>query len=189
MDKKRLLERAEGCFLKGDYNSAMKLYSLLLKEDPQLKDAIVGVSLCDLGSESEEDAQALFDYYQSIKDEAEDADEIIEQLLNTIVESRVVITKELNKILQSRGNEGENGISYEDFKKLVKERGDFKKTFEDIIFSTKVIISKKEDFIEFIKDLIKSGYGDIALEYLDRYSNAYISNQDILELYNLIEKK
>ncbi|HFC03898.1 MAG TPA: hypothetical protein ENJ74_03390, partial [Nitratifractor salsuginis] len=58
-NKRVLLQRAEEQFLKRDYNNALKIYSLLLRDYPQLKDARIGVFLSDMGLESDEDAQAL----------------------------------------------------------------------------------------------------------------------------------
>jgi len=72
INKQVLLKRAEEQFLKSDYNNALKIYSLILSDDPQLKDAKIGVFLSDMGMESDEDAQALFDYYQAIKNTNED---------------------------------------------------------------------------------------------------------------------
>ena len=64
-----LLQRAEYAFLKGDYVHALRSYGLILKDYPSLDEAKIGVYLSDLGIESEEEAQALFDYYQLIKNE------------------------------------------------------------------------------------------------------------------------
>ncbi len=182
-NKNILLQRAEEQFLKKDYASALKLYGLLLKDYPKLKEAKVGAYLSDMGLESDDDAQALFDYYQAIKDSSTNADEIINDLMQVIYATRVVIQQAFG---ENNNIEIDNGISYNDFLKLVEEKGDFRETFEDIMFSTKVIITTKEDFIDFLKHLIDARYYDIVLSYLDSLSGNPAYDQDIYELYKLI---
>jgi len=184
MNKNILLQKAEEQFLKKDYNNALKLYGLLLKDHPKLKEARIGAYLSDMGLENDEDAQALFDYYQAIKQSETDADEIINNLMQVIYATRVVIQQAFDRADSTEISE--NGISYQDFLQIVEEKGDFRETFEDIMFSTKVIINTKEDFIDFLKRLIKAKYYDIVLKYLDSLSGNPVYDQDIYELYKLI---
>ena len=83
-----LLERAEGEFLKGDFRNALRSYGLILKDYPTLDEAKIGVYLSDLGIESEEEAQALFDYYQVIKSEKPNAVDIIDGLIDSLDSSK-----------------------------------------------------------------------------------------------------
>jgi hypothetical protein len=78
-----------------------------------------------------------------------------------------------------------DGVTYCDFKELVEKEGDFKKVFENIMFSTKVVITSKEDLIDFITKLHQNGFSDMALSYLDDMSDMFPQDQDILELYKL----
>jgi len=184
--KNILLQRAEDQFLNKDYTNALKIYGLLLKDYPQLKDAKVGAYLSDMGFDLGDDAQALFDYYQVIKDSSEDAEEIIDALSQTIYATRFIVQDQLTDATQNK-TEIQDGISYEDFKQLVQEKG-FREAFENIMFSTKVIITYRSDFIDFITRLIEAGYKDIALKYLDSIGGNFIENQDIYALYNLMTK-
>ncbi len=181
-----LLKRAEEQFLKREYSNAMKIYSLILKDDPKLKDAKVGVYLSDMGLDSDEDAQALFSYYQAIKDSSEDAEEIIDQLMQSIYSAKVVIQQELFDVLDEA--EMEDGIRYSDFMNLVKDKGSFKEAFEDILFSTRVILHSKDEFIDFIKRLVNEGYNDMALKYLDALADNFSNDQSIYSLYELATK-
>ena len=81
-----------------------------------------------------------------------------------------------------------DGITYDDFLTLVKEKGNFKEVFENIMFSTKVVITSKEDLIDFIIKLSENGFRDMALSYLDDMSNIFPQDQEILELYKLFQK-
>ena len=180
-----LLQRAEGEFLKGDYANALRSYGLILKDYPLLDEAKIGVYLSDLGAESEEEAQALFDYYQMIKTEKENAVDIIDGLIDSLDSSKHDIQELLLNPIQEQIEYGD-GIRYSDFLALVKSRGSFKKTFEDIMFSTKVVITDKDEFIDFVTQLANEGFDEMALGYLDATTNLFGDDQDVLALYNVV---
>ena len=187
INKNNLLKRAEAQFVNGDYQQSMQSYGLLLKDYPDLGEAKVGVYLSDLGMESEDDAQALFDYYQVIKDDKEDAAEIIDNIIHTLDNSKNSLQELLIDPLKEA--EFEDGIRYDDFMKLVDSRGDFRKAFEDIMFSTKVIITNKNEFIDFVRHLADEGFEDMALNYLDAASGAFGDDQEIYALYHSIKRE
>ncbi len=180
-----LLKRAEHEFLKGDYAKALTSYGLILKDYPSLDEARVGVYLSDLGIESEEEAQALFDYYQVIKSEKENAVDIIDGLLETLDTSKYQLNELLVKPIEEQV-EYADGIRYSDFMELVKSRGSFKETFEDIMFSTKVVITNKEEFIHFVKLLSAEGFDEMVLSYLDASASLFGNDQEILALYHVV---
>jgi hypothetical protein len=182
------LQRAERSFLKGDYTYALRDYGFILGDYPSLDEAKIGVYLSDLGAESEEEAQALFDYYQLIKNEKENAVEIIDGLIDNIDSSKEKIKKLLLDPLEEE-IEYSDGIRYSDFTALVKSKGNFKIAFEDIMFSTKVIISNKEEFIDFVKALATEGFEEMALGYLDTSSQLFGNDQEILALYEIVKGK
>ena len=184
INKNNLLKRAEAQFVNGEYRQSLQSYGLLLKDHPDLGEARVGVYLSDLGLESEDDAQALFDYYQVIKTEQDDAVEIIDNLIHTLDNSKNSLQELLVDPLKEQADY-EDGIRYEDFMQLVDSRGDFKQAFEDIMFSTKVVITNRDEFIDFIKHLSTEGFQEMALNYLDAASNAFGDDQEIYALYRL----
>jgi len=180
-----LLQRAENEFLKGDYANALRSYGLILKDYPTLDEAKIGVYLSDLGIESEEEAQALFDYYQMIKSEKENAVDIIDGLIENLDSSKHKLQELLIEPLEEQIEYGD-GIRYSDFLALVKSRGSFKKTFEDIMFSTKVVITNKDEFIDFVTQLSREGFDEMALGYLDASTHLFGNDQDILALYHVV---
>jgi tetratricopeptide (TPR) repeat protein len=180
-----LLQRAEGEFLKGDYQNALRTYGLILKDYPSLDEAKIGVYLSDLGTESEEEAQALFDYYQVIKSEKENAVDIIDELIDSLDTSKQFIQELLLNPVEEQVEYGD-GIRYSDFLILIESRGTFKKAFEDIMFSTKVIITQKDEFIDFVTQLANEGFDEMALNYLDATTNLFGDDQDVLALYNIV---
>ena len=180
-----LLQRAEGEFLKGDYQNALRSYGLILKDYPALDEARIGVYLSDLGIESEEEAQALFDYYQVIKSEKKNAVDIIDGLIDSLDTSKQYIHELLLNPVQEEVEYGD-GIRYSDFLILIKDRGSFKKAFEDIMFSTKVVITEKDEFIDFVTQLAHEGFDEMALNYLDATTSLFGNDQDVLALYNVV---
>jgi tetratricopeptide (TPR) repeat protein len=180
-----LLQRAESEFLQGNYAKALRSYGLILRDYPTLDEAKIGVYLSDLGIESEEEAQALFDYYQMIKSEKENAVDIIDGLIENLDSSKHKLQELLLEPIEEQ-IEYSDGIRYSDFKKLVKSRGSFKKTFEDIMFSTKVVITNKDEFIDFVTQLANEGFDEMALGYLDASSSLFGNDQDILALYHVV---
>jgi len=180
-----LLQRAENEFLQGNYAKALRSYGLILKDYPTLDEAKIGVYLSDLGIESEEEAQALFDYYQMIKSEKENAVDIIDGLIENLDSSKHKLQELLIEPIEEQ-IEYSDGIRYSDFQELVKSRGSFKKTFEDIMFSTKVVITNKDEFIDFVTQLANEGFDEMALGYLDASTSLFGNDQDILALYHVV---
>jgi len=187
-DQNSLLKRAEEEFTNGEYRKSLQSYGLLLKDNPDLGEAKVGVYLSDLGMDSEDDAQALFDYYQVLKSENENAAEIIDEIIHTLDSSKNSLQELLIDPIKEQA-EYDDGIRYDDFLKFIENRGNFKEAFEDIMFSTKVIITSKDEFIDFIKHLALEGFPDMALAYLDTAVNNFDNDQSIYELYHLINKE
>lgn len=182
-----LLKKAEDEFLNGDYKSALQTYGRVLEKNPKLDEAKVGIYLSDIGTENEEEAQSLFDYYQAIKNKEPEAAQIVHEIIDSIDVTKNTLSELMNEQLKYQA-EYEDGILYSDFKELIKNRGSFKSAFEDIMFSTKVIITEKEDFIDFIKNLAQEGFEKMGLEYLDSSAQIFGSDQEVLELYSLFKK-
>ena len=188
INHKLLLERAEREFLEGDYSDALRNYGLVLSDYPSLDEAKIGILLSDLATESEDEAQALFDYYQIIKDKQKDAVDIIDSMINNLTLSKKKIQKLLVDSVEEQVEYGD-GIRYSDFLTLIESRGSFKKAFEDIMFSTKVVISNKDEFIDFVQQLKNEGFDEMALQYLDASTNLFGNDQDILALYNVVSSR
>ena len=82
-----------------------------------------------------------------------------------------------------------DAINYKDFKQLIKDRGSFKIAFEDIMFSTKVSIDTKEDFFDFVTELIDNDFNAIAYNYLEDFNNFFSYDMEIEVLYKKLEDK
>jgi len=180
----KILERAENYFYSGEYDEAMRIYGLLLKDYPDLQEARIGAILSDIANENDEEAQALFEYYQVLKNEDnENAAKIIEDMIVSLDDALEKISALLDGTLLGK-DEYVNGISYDDFKELVKQRGSFRRAFEDIMFSTRVVITEKNDLLDFLQQLVNNGFNDMAMRYIEGVAVAYPGEekiQDIIE--------
>jgi hypothetical protein len=181
-----MLNSAEKLFLNKDYTNALKFYSLILSYEPKNVDAYVGALLSDLGKEYYDEAQVLYYYYESKKESSKDPKAMIEQLIDSFT-SQMSEFSDIFELIDA-DIALDDGIEYEDFLTLIEQKENFKEAFEDAIFSTKVIISKKWQFIDFIKKLTDNGYYSVALDYLEAHAPMYDNDQDILRLYKLLPK-
>lgn len=175
----KILQNANENFSKQEYEKALLNYALVLKEDPDNKEAYNGAILAEMAMSGEESATALFDYYSILrKEDNEEAHEII----NEIIKNMDGTINSLNEIFVApiiEKLESENGILYNDFKLLVDESNDFKKTFENIMFSTRVIITAKEDFIDFLDQLLHNGFKEMGLSYLESALKTYPNDEKL----------
>jgi len=178
----KVLERAENHFYRGEYREALRIYGILLKDHPNLKEARIGAILSDIAIENDEEAQAIFEYYQVLKkDENENAEAIVEEMIGSLDDAFEAISQFFEEALTG-GDEPENGITYTDFVRLVELRGSFRRAFEDIMFSTKVIITEKEDLIDFIDRLMAHGFHEMAARYIEGAALAFPGEDRIRSL-------
>ena len=186
ISKYKILSEAKKYFSQSDYKKALEKFATVLQNYPNSKEAYNGVILSEMALSGEGGAEALFDYYEVLKSEdRESADEIMSEILENMDGTLEELSEVLTQPLRNR-LEAEDGILYEDFKKILEANGgDFKKVFDNIMFSTKVIITKKEDFLEFLDMLIENGYNEMALNYLENALSLYPTD---MALRNLLKK-
>ncbi len=189
VNKYKTLANANDSFTKAEFEQALRNYALVLKDFPNSKEAYNGAILSEMAMSGEASAIALFDYYEVLREEdAEQADTIISEILDTIDGSMDELTQMISTPLKD-AIAFENGISYDEFKMLVNQEGDFKKIFENIMFSTRVIISEKEDFLDFLEHLVTHGFEEMALSYVDSALSVYKNDPKLTEIFNAIAEK
>ena len=178
----KTLQNANDSFSKQEYKKALLDYALVLKVDPENREAYNGAILAEMAMSGEESAMALFDYYAVLrKEDNEDADEIMDDILSSMDGTAETLNDLFAEPLLEK-LEAENGILYTDFKMLVKDGGDFKKTFENIMFSTRVIITAKDDFIDFLDQLLHNGFKEMGLSYLESALKTYPNEEKLAKL-------
>jgi tetratricopeptide (TPR) repeat protein len=176
-------------FMAGRYINALKGYSLILQEDPSSKEAYNGAILSDMAMSGESGAEALFDYYAILRSEdTQQADTIISEILETMDGTLEQLAGLFSEGIVQR-LEFADGIMYSEFKALVLDENDFKRIFENIMFSTRVIITEKEDFVDFLDNLIDHGYKEMALSYLENALGVYPNDTQLRNLLRRLAKK
>ena len=182
ISKHKILSQAKESFSKAEYEQALKKFAEVLQNYPNSKEAYNGVILSEMAMSGETGAEALFDYYEILREEdKEEADAVMEEILQNMDGTLDKLGEAFAQPLRER-IEFEDGILYSDFKKLLDEGADFKETFENIMFSTRVIITEKEDFLDFLDKLIEHDFSEMALTYLENALSVYPSDKLLTKL-------
>ena len=188
LSKFKILTQAKDSFSKAEYKNALEKFATVLQNYPNSKEAFNGVILSEMAMSGEGGAEALFDYYEILKeDDKESADLIMEEILKNMDGSLEKLSEVFSEPLRDR-LELEDGILYQDFKSIINEGASFKETFENIMFSTRVIITKKDDFIDFLDSLIEHDFEEMALTYLENALSVYPSDKLLHKLLKKLAK-
>lgn len=158
-------------FYKGNFALA-KMYFSLAYEKRKNKRLLHFITLCDLAQKSPKEAFLLFEFYLAHYS-TRDIDKEFEAILHS-VELKEQTTQQ---------NEFEDGhaLNYKDFLKSEEHLG-FQKSFENVIYSGKLVIDKKEDFLEFLEKLFDNGYKEMALNYIENVGSHFWANERFIRL-------
>ncbi|WP_345985356.1 hypothetical protein WCX49_12205 [Sulfurimonas sp. HSL-1656] len=188
VNKYKTLALANESFNQENYEEALRQYAQVLQDYPESKEAFNGAILAEMAMSGEEAAEALFDYYEVLREEdAEQADTVIAEILQTMDGTVDQLTSLFTEPMRQR-LDYEDGILYDDFRQLVKEQGDFKTIFENIMFSTRVLITEKEEFIDFLSQLNRHGYHKMAMNYIETALSMYPNDDQLRALLRDILK-
>ncbi len=188
ISKYQTLSQAKDSFSKAEYKNALEKFAIVLQHYPNSKEAFNGVILSEMAMSGEGGAEALFDYYEILRaDDQESADRIMSEILQDIDGSLEKLGEVFADPLRDR-LEFEDGILYGDFKNILNEGGEFRETFENIMFSTRVIITQKDDFIDFLDRLIEHDFAEMALTYLENALSIYPSDKLLRKLLKKLAK-
>jgi tetratricopeptide (TPR) repeat protein len=188
LSKYKILSQAKESFSKAEYKSALEKFASVLQNYPNSKEAYNGVILSEMAMSGEGGAEALFDYYEILREEdKEQADMIMEEILQNLDGTLEKLSEVFTEPMRDR-LELEDGILYQDFKSIIEEGSSFKETFENIMFSTRVIITKKEDFLDFLDNLIEHDFEEMALTYLENALSVYPSDKLLHKLLKKLSK-
>jgi tetratricopeptide (TPR) repeat protein len=188
ISKYQILSQAKDSFSKAEYKNALEKFARVLQTYPNSTEAYNGVILSEMAMSGEGGAEALFDYYEVLKvDDKEQADLIMSEILQNIDGSLEKLSQVFTDPIRNR-LEFEDGILYGDFKNLLEDGAEFKETFENIMFSTRVIITQKDDFIDFLDRLIEHDFAEMALTYLENALSIYPSDKLLQKLLKKLSK-
>lgn len=190
--KRILINKGFRAFEMKDYKGAMGFFSDALRLDGEDLEAKIGLLLSDMVAEFPDEAQGFYELYQMmIKNNPRSVRKKIQQgLLDNIASFDNGIEK-ISAVLYDENDlkiDQIDGILYADFKQMC-QNSSFKEVFENLIFSTKIIFTQKEDFYDFLENLLENNLIDFCLQYIEsmRASVLYDSRiHDILK--KVIEK-
>ncbi len=189
INESKLREKAHSYFVNQDYTEALFLYSQLSSNFPHNKEYQIYPLLCDIATEDNEKGQSLFDYFSVEKDtNLEHAIKYIEDIISAYDGDNDKLMN-IMKDISVQTQESLEAINYDDFNKLIDSRGSFRTAYEDIMFSTKVAISSKEQFFEFVQQLIDNDFDSTAYKYLDGYNQFFTYDSKIEDFYKRLEIK
>lgn len=185
----KILELANSLYASRKYLKAMQKYNELLSKYPNNEEFKLYILLCDIATENEEKSNMFYDYFSVAKiDNIDNAIEYVKGMIKAYDGDVEEVTKLLHEI-SSMAVESLDAIDYKDFLELVQSRGNFKEAFEDIMFSTKVAITSKDDFFDFVDKLIENDFETSAYNYLDGFNEYFSYDSKIQELYKKLEEK
>jgi len=188
ISKYRILTQANESFSRADFKNALEKFATVLQNFPNSKEAYNGVILSEMAMSGENGAEALFDYYEILKNtDKEQADNIMSEILESMDGTLDKLGEIFSEPLRQR-LEYEDGIMYSDFKDILDSGAGFKETFENIMFSTRVIITQKDDFIDFLDRLIEHGFDDMALSYLENALGTFPNDESLRGLLKKLAK-
>ena len=152
-------------FNKGEFDAAASYFSLAYDKKPDKK-LLFLIMLCSLAKTRRDEAMTLFEIFK-LKDKLGMSPGDLEEILGA---------------LEARFDRDE------DFMDAVK-RGGFKSTFEDIMFSTRVMIDNRDDFLEFLQNLIKNGFIEMGLNYIESAAAMFAGDERLNALVREINEK
>jgi len=189
ISKYKTLALANESFTQEQYDQALRQYALVLKHFPDSKEAYNRAILAEMAMSGEMVAEALFDYYEILREESsESADTVISEILQSLDGTLDQLIPLLQEPMKNRMLY-EDGIMYDEFLTLVKKSGDFRRVFENIMFSTKVLITQKDDFIDFLDLLSKNGFTQMAFNYIESALSMYPGDEKLRHILQTLSEQ
>lgn len=173
---KSLRSRAIRQIKKREFALAVALFSLAYEQN-QSEEILAFIDFCSLAIDNPDEAADIFGLYFS--DEKEDQSENLREMIQ-------ILRGEFDELAQK--TQSQNAILYGEFKALVAQNGDFKKVFQSVIYSTKIIISSKDDLVDFIGDLVENGYDELGMNYLENLGEFVEGDEKLLKIAGKIRR-
>lgn len=142
-------------------------------------------TLADMALEYEDEARALFEYYQVIYNKSnQEAEKVILEMIENFDKNLYALNLAIWSLQEAEVDKND-GILYEDFE-IHSAKVGFKEAFEDLMFSSKIIFTNKNEFLFFVRNLVKFGFEDIAINYFENAGNLLFYDKDFMRLYRKI---
>ncbi|MGX2984602.1 hypothetical protein ACWIWK_03870 [Helicobacter sp. 23-1048] len=163
----KLLKDGFKLFRHKNYGRAYNYFERAFLLAPQNKEAKIGLFLTEHAKDYPDSAHTTYEFYQHLLSSGTSRLKSQKQILKIIqsMDEATLVLSNNFKNTDSKKTQSLDGVLYGDFLEAVSTRGSFKEAFEDIMFSSKLIFTKKKDFYHFLHQLIDNGFAEIGLEY------------------------
>lgn len=139
-------------FKRGDYEKAMTFFSLALKANNS-DEIYFLINLCEFAFLDEFNAHMIYEYYtlhRPNKSLFEGLDDLIEIITAEHLPSHDI-----------------KSADYDDITAIGMQKN-FKQNFENMLFSTPIVIDNKNNFINFIEKIVDNKMQNMGYEYLEQ---------------------
>ncbi|GEM_PF-4655427 len=136
-----------------EFDAALDMFSLCVKHQEKEREyALDMIELCEFAKSNEEAAMQLYITIFFVKELHKSQKQPYTSITPSRLIDRTYRRWELSSELVS-------AINYEDFLRLVKERGSFKEAYVNLEMSqTKLIFERPTDYYDFVKHLYQNGF-------------------------------
>lgn len=175
---RELLTKAKKLFLSKQFDKASNIYSIILSQDFNNKEAQIVSYLIDLASFNPSYALNLANdvfRYKLLKKEYM-YDLVYEKIDDYFIYQN---NKKINH---------SNTISYLEFKKTMKYHSDFKLSFYLTHVYTKISFANEDEIVEFLNILFDNHLNNLAIKYFEKFSHLIIDSKHIIQISKRLRK-
>ncbi|MCE3037006.1 histidine kinase [Helicobacter sp. faydin-H20] len=191
--KRILIRKGFELFETKQYKQSMQCFSDALYLDEEDLEAKIGLFLTDMAVEFPNEAHGFYDLYQTMI--GTNPRSFRKKVQQSILEGIKSFDNGIDKIAavffddqKDLKVEEIDGILYKDFKQMCKEKN-FKEVFENLLFSSKIIFTKKEDFYSFLNDLLDNNLSEYCLQYIESMKKVVFFDSELDKiLKKLVER-
>lgn len=166
-----------------NFKIARVYFSLAYSQESQ-KELLFLIELCELSKIDMNEALLLLEFYEIKRKEAsiETFFDILNSVFAKVLNVQNIEDAELDQEIQ-------DSITYEEFQNLVRVNGNFRKVFEGVMFCSKIVISNKNEMLQFLNDLIEADFIDIGLNYIENSAVIYTGNKNFENIAKKIKNE
>lgn len=170
-----------GALYNDDFDTA-KYYFSLAYEKSQKNKFLFLIELSEAAKINSERAKVILDFFQL--NEQDVIDEYDWESFFGFINN---IYNENEEHKETENTQGLNSIYYDELSDIAKN-GDFKKIFQNIIFSTTLSFTNKDEVLNFLDDLVENDFLDMSLNYIENAAHLYIGNKKFEKILEKIKK-
>ncbi|MDO7253746.1 histidine kinase [Helicobacter cappadocius] len=183
--KRTLIKKGFKAFVNQEYKIALRFFSDALFLDKDDLSARIGLLLSDMAMDFPREAYGFYELYETMTNtQPRVARAKIQHQILELINSFDANLDKMSTVISNEDNaEAENidGILYPDFKKICQNKN-FKEVFENLIFSTKIVFTNKNDFYDFLDLLVENNFYEMSISYIENMPGVAIYDTKIRKI-------